>query len=147
MFGPIRESVSYLWGFIKPHRSLSLAEGQDDVHYRWRVRITAIIIILVILFGGHILTSRVFPWEGRVAMASDTKALDDQLNLILEQSTNTYKITLGQEICRIYFLRKDASGTLYSTLNKAYEEKQTAYKGLNNDNRYPISECAQPKAA
>lgn len=147
MLGLLRDASTYLWGFIKPHRSFSLEEGQDDVHYRWRVRVTAIIVILAFLFGGHVLTAKVFPWGGRVAMASDTKALDDQLKLLLEQSTNTYKITLGQEICRVYFLRKGTSGPLYETLNKAYEEKQTTYKGLNKDNRFPIAECAQPKAA
>lgn len=133
-------AISSLWNYYRPPKS------GDPLVDRWRVRIACGLLLVLLALIGHMIVSEVLPWQGPVARAQEADELNEKLNRVLEQSTKTYKIALAQEICKLHFLRQEASGRLHETLNTQFEEKQDEYATFNEKRRYILSECAPPKA-
>lgn len=135
-------AISGLWNYYRPPQS------GDPVVDRWRVRIACGLLIVFLALVGHMVVSEVLPWQGPVARAADQEKLDEKLNTLLEQSTATYKIALAQEICKLHFLRLEATSVrLHETLTLQYEEKQDEYAALNEKRRYILTECAPQKSS
>jgi len=68
----------------------------------------------------------------------------DKLAEIERKQDMQLRITLAQEVCRLYFLRMDASGQLWAQLNDTFDKRQEEYAAVNNGQRYPTSECSRP---
>lgn len=137
MIGEVREIARDAWGFFKPPMSGNSAEDA------WRMKVVGSLALLAFALGGHMFLSDTLPWSGPVARAGEQKEIKDTLAALLAQNTKNYKISLGQEICRVYRLRNMAArdSLLWIQLNGNYEEKQTEYTGLNKGLRYPVVEC------
>lgn len=137
MIGEVREIARDAWGFFKPPRTGNAAEDA------WRMKIVASLAMLFGLVGAHAYLTDTMPWGGAVAKAADQRELGSKLDTLLAQNTKQYKISLGQEICRLYRLRNMAppNSALWSQLDRNYEEKQGEYSDLNERVRYPVAEC------
>lgn len=79
----------------------------------------------------------------RFAEANEVNKIDQRLMAIETQQTIATKITLGQEICRLLFLRQKAEGQLWVQLDQSFNEKQNQYAQIDG-NRYPVNECTPP---
>lgn len=82
------------------------------------------------------------------ALAADldvTKAsVDARLKSIEEKQDISLRLALAAEICRIQALRNSTADTaLRAQLTRSFDEKQEAYRSVNNGARYPIAECPQ----
>lgn len=55
------------------------------------------------------------------------------------------RITLSQEICRLYWLRMDSTGAALEQFNNSYERRQEEYATVNRGRRYDTRECSRPQ--
>jgi hypothetical protein len=79
------------------------------------------------------------------ARADETKALSGRLASIEDNQKTGLRITLAQEICRLYFLRDSATGEAWRVFNDSLDKHQEEYATVNKGIRYPVVECSKPK--
>lgn len=103
------------------------------------------LLLLAALQLGHMWVSETMPWQGGTAKAGELSSVEEKLDRLLEQSTTDLKLSLGQEICRLYFARMEAnSPAVDGILSESYDEKQAEYAELNEGRRYNVDECQRP---
>lgn len=112
---------------------------------RWRIAVSLSItgIFVFILWAVGSFSS--FGFEG-FARAGEIEKLSSQIGSLQASQQAGLKITIGQEICRVYFLRETATGDAWAVFNDSLAKHQQDYASINKGERFPISECARPKS-
>lgn len=83
-------------------------------------------------------------FEG-LARAGEIDKLGNRMAKIESNQQTGLRITLASEICRIHWLRMEASGEMWVELNKSFDARQEEYAGINGGHRYLVAECSKPK--
>lgn len=111
---------------------------------RWRL---AVSISITGLFVFVLWSLNVFAGLGFVgfARAGELDKITQQLGSLQANQQAALKITLGQEICRVYFLRETASGDAWIVFNQSLAKHQQDYAEINKGERFPLTECARPR--
>ena len=103
----------------------------------WRLVVSG---LLAFLFAAFLWSVGAFAALGYPGLARA-----DKLSEIERKQDIQLRLTLAQEICRLYFLRMDASGQLWTQLNDTFEKRQEEYAAVNGGQRYQTSsECSRP---
>lgn len=131
------DAVKGVWRWLTPP-----VPGDPVADHKWRVKVVWSLLFLAGVQVLHLWSSESWPWLGPSARAEDQARLEQKLDALIEQQTKAYVLTLGREICRLYFVRMDPAPNTFiaQTLERSYEEKQAEYRALEG-RRYPVSEC------
>jgi hypothetical protein len=111
----------------------------------WQVKVVYSLLFLFAVQCGHMVVSETLPWQGGTAKADQLEDVQAKLDALLTQQTKNYRLSLGQEICRIFFLRMDPnSQAVDDVLAESYDQKQAEYQTINDGARYNVTECQRP---
>lgn len=136
------DAAKGVWRWLTPP-----VPGDPVADHKWRVKVVVSLLCLAGLQVLHLWSSSSWPWLGPNARADEVRRLEAKLDALIEQQTKTYVLQLGQEICRLYFVRMDPAPSSFvaQTLERSYEEKQSEYARLEG-RRYPVAECQRATA-
>lgn len=111
---------------------------------RWRLAVSLSITGFFVFILWAIGTFSSFGFEG-FARAGEISKLSLQIGNLQASQQAGLKITIGQEICRVYFLRETASGDAWVVFNDSLGKRQQDYADINKGERFPLMECAKQK--
>lgn len=105
---------------------------------RWKIAMSLSIVTIFVYIFWSVGTFSFLGLEG-FAKAGD-------INELKTNQRASTRVTLQNEICRLYWLRMKQTGEIWVQLNKNFNDRQEEYAAVNNGQHYnAAAECSEPK--
>lgn len=105
---------------------------------RWKIAMSLSIVTLFIYVFWSVGTFSFLGLEG-FARAGD-------INELKTNQRASTRVTLQNEICRLYWVRMKVTGDTWAIVNKNFNDRQEEYAKVNDGQHYnAAAECSEPK--